>query len=91
MAGEIRRIGPFLEMTDSEGLRHLFRPGANIEVSDTDCLRNECLINVGSRSFMVLRPYDEVVAALVDASAPCPRDDVARPRDRQARRDEVKP
>lgn len=80
MAGEIRRIGPFLELTDSEGLRHLFRPGANIEVSDTDCLRNECLISVGSRSFMVLRSYDDVVAALVDESAPCPGGGITRAR-----------
>jgi hypothetical protein len=70
MESEIRRLGPFLEVVDSEGRRHLFRASSNVEISDTDSLRNESLITIGGRSFMVLRPYDEIVEALLEGVRP---------------------
>jgi len=66
MESEIRRMGPFIEVMDAEGRRHLFRTSANVEISDTDLLRNESLITIGGRSFLVLRPYDEIVEALLE-------------------------
>ena len=55
-----RRAGPFLEVIDEEGCRHLVRVTAVQLLSDTDVLQNETLITAAGRTIRVPHALDEI-------------------------------
>ncbi|MPR06180.1 hypothetical protein [Microvirga tunisiensis] len=64
----VRRVGRgWIQVTDGEGCRHLFPASSRVEVSDSDCLRNECIVSIGAKRILVSEPYERVVEALLEA------------------------
>lgn len=61
MAMNTDRIGPYLAVTDGDGLRHLIRIGAIQMLSDGDVCRDTAIIIVAGRPITVAEPLDEIL------------------------------
>jgi hypothetical protein len=62
----LERIGPYVEIVDEEGCRHLIRRTSVQWVSDTDSLRNETYITAAGRTIRVPEPLDEVLEVILE-------------------------
>lgn len=63
---KIERVGPYVEIVDEEGCRHLIRRTSIQWVSDTDSLQNECYITASGRTICVRMPLDEVLEVILE-------------------------
>lgn len=61
MAMTTDRVGPYLAVTDGDGLRHLIRIGAIQMLSDGDVCRDTAIIIVAGRAITVAEPLDQIV------------------------------
>jgi len=57
-----RRLGPFIVIQDSEGLRHAIRPGAVIAISDADDLQGTAYLSLpGGRCVLIHSSFDDIL------------------------------
>ncbi|TDH60240.1 hypothetical protein E2C06_23210 [Dankookia rubra] len=58
-----RRLGPFILLTDGEGLRHAVRANAIVALSDADDQLGTTTIQLpGGRALLILVPFEDVLA-----------------------------
>lgn len=62
----IQRVGPFLEVVDGDGCRHLLRLTAIQLLSDTDMLQTDTLITAAGRTIRVPQALDEIAPLVLD-------------------------
>lgn len=64
MTDRVERIGPYLAVTDGDGLRHLIRIGSIQMLSDGDLCRDTAIIVVAGRAIVVAEPLDTLAPLL---------------------------